>query len=85
MARKQVLVQLDDALLEGLDRAADDIGISRSELIRRAARGLLQLMAEAEADRRLVESYKRLPQEEWIVAAGRNMLQDLDLGPPPPE
>lgn len=85
MARKQVLVQLDDVLLEGLDKAALDAGVSRSELLRRAARALLEAIDEAEADRKLVESYKRVPQEAWIVAAGRNLAAQLDIGPPPPE
>ena len=85
MVRKQVLVQLDDVLLQGLDRAARDVGVSRSELLRRAARALLQALDEAEADRRLVEAYRRVPQEAWIVEAGRNLAAQLDIGPAPPE
>ena len=85
VARRQVIVQLDDDLIKGLDRAARKVGVSRSELLRRGARALLDAMAEAEADRRLVESYRRLPQEIWIVEAGRRLAGQLDLGPPPPE
>lgn len=85
VARKQVLVQLDDALLDGLDKAAREAGVSRSELLRRAARALLDAIDESEADRKLVESYTRVPQEAWIVAAGRNLAVELDIGPPPRE
>jgi Arc/MetJ-type ribon-helix-helix transcriptional regulator len=85
MARKQVLVQLEDSLVKDLDRLARQAGVSRSELLRRAARALLQAMEEAEADRKLVESYKRIPQEAWIVTAGRDLASQLDIGPPPPE
>jgi len=85
MARKQVLVQLEDSLVRDLDRLARQAGVSRSELLRRAARALLQAMEEAEADRKLVESYRRIPQEAWIVAAGRKLASQLDIGPPPPE
>jgi predicted transcriptional regulator len=85
VARRQVIVQLDDELMEGLDRAARKLGVSRSELLRRGARALLDALAEAEADRQLVESYRRLPQEAWIVEAGRRLAGGLDLGSPPPE
>lgn len=85
MARKQVLVQLEDSLVRDLDRLATQAGVSRSELLRRAAWALLQAMEEAEADRKLVESYKRIPQEAWIAAGGRNLASQLDIGPPPPE
>jgi metal-responsive CopG/Arc/MetJ family transcriptional regulator len=68
-----VLVQLDDDLVGRLDEAAQSEGVSRSELIRRGATALLEARDEAEAVRRLVEAYRRLPQEEWIIEAGDAM------------
>ncbi len=85
VARKQVLVQLDDELVEGLDRLAEEEGVSRSELIRRAARVLIQQADWAEADRKMIEAYRRQPQEPWIGELGTQLAAELDLGPPPPE
>jgi metal-responsive CopG/Arc/MetJ family transcriptional regulator len=85
MARKQVIVQLDSDLIGQLDRAARKLGVSRSELLRRGAQAVLQVMDEAEADRALAEAYTRIPQEAWIVEAGRYLASQSDLGPPPPE
>ena len=69
MARKQVIVQLDDELVRGLDRAAKERGVSRSELIRRAARMLIQYLEEGELDRRHEEGYRRVPEEPELVEA----------------
>jgi len=64
MARKQVLVQLDDALVEALDTRAQGTGVSRSELIRRAIASHLRDLDWAEQDRAAVGSYRRAP-EVW--------------------
>lgn len=85
MARKQVIVQLDEELVRALDRVAKRNGVSRSDLIRRASRALLDALTEAEADRQLIRAYGRVPQEAWIVEAGRQLASELDLGPPPRE
>jgi metal-responsive CopG/Arc/MetJ family transcriptional regulator len=66
MARKQVIVQLDDELVKSLDRAATKVGINRSELLRQAAFMWLQVVAEEELDRMHAEAYRRIPQgTEW--------------------
>lgn len=67
VARKQVIVQLDDAMVGALDRLARKERVSRSELLRRAAQALLESYRVAQADRRLVESYRRTPQDPVIV------------------
>ena len=85
VARKQVLVQLDDDLVEGLDRLAEAAGVSRSELIRLAARGMIQALEWAEADRKMVEAYRIQPQEDWIAEAATQLASRIDPGPPPPE
>jgi metal-responsive CopG/Arc/MetJ family transcriptional regulator len=58
MARKQVLVQLDDKLLKELDEAAETTGVSRSVLLRKAARMYLDAISEEELDRQHAESYR---------------------------
>jgi metal-responsive CopG/Arc/MetJ family transcriptional regulator len=73
MARKEVLVQLDDELINRLDRLADKQGTSRSELLRRGAAAVLDAAEQAEADRALQEAYRRLPQDPAIVSAASRL------------
>jgi metal-responsive CopG/Arc/MetJ family transcriptional regulator len=67
MARKPVLVQLDDQLVEQLDELATETGISRSELVRRGAVALLEAYRVRRDDVRLVEAYRRQPQDPVLV------------------
>jgi hypothetical protein len=72
MPRLQVLVQLDDDLVRRLDRLAEDLSVSRSELLRRGARAVLAATDLAGADRALIEAYRLQPQDPSIVeAAGK--------------
>src|SRR6266511_3089969 len=61
MARKEVLVQLDDELVRRLDALAAKAGISRSELLRRGAIAVLEASEFAEADQALIDAYRRQP------------------------
>ena len=62
MARREVLVQLDDDLVARLDKLAKRAEVSRSELLRRAAL----------ADKRLVEGYTKYPPDAALLdASGR--------------
>lgn len=67
MARRQVLVQLDDALVRALDKVAGKQHVSRSELLRRAASRFLETLAEEEMDRRHAEGYRKYPQELDVI------------------
>ena len=72
MTRVQVLVQLDDDLVSELDRLARRLSVSRSELLRRGARAVLEAADLADADRALIEAYRAQSQDPSIVeAAGR--------------
>lgn len=73
VGRREVLVQLDDELVERLDRLADKDGTSRSELLRRGAAAVLQAAEHADADRALQEAYRRAPQDPAIVAAASRL------------
>lgn len=66
MARKQVIVQLDDALIDGLDALARQLGVSRSELLRRGAETVLRCAQEAADDRALIEAYRRQPPDRIL-------------------
>jgi predicted transcriptional regulator len=77
MARKQVLVQLDDELLARLDALAAKLGTSRSGLLRRGALAVLEAEELAEADRRLVDAYRAQPQDPAVVAAAARLAAEL--------
>jgi metal-responsive CopG/Arc/MetJ family transcriptional regulator len=64
-----VLVQLDDRLVEDLDVLARELGLSRSELLRRGAQAVLDADALTKADIRLQNSYQSVPQDDAIIAA----------------
>jgi metal-responsive CopG/Arc/MetJ family transcriptional regulator len=73
MARKQVLVQLEDTQVARLD--ALDAGEGRSDLIRRAIDLYLEAVEESVADLRYAAAYERLPEDPAEFAA----LRDLSL------
>jgi len=73
MARKQVIVQLDDELVADLDRAASEEGVSRSELIRRAAAALLSVKKDKRLERQLVAAYRRAPQDPVMIETARRL------------
>ena len=69
MARKEVLVQLDDQLVADLDRIAKERGVSRSELIRQGAAALVTAVEEAKADEELIAAYTKHPQDPREIEA----------------
>ena len=73
MARKEVLVQLDDELVAQLDALAEREGTSRSELLRRGALAVLDATAERDDDAALVEAYRRTPQDPAMVRSARRL------------
>ncbi len=73
MARKEVLVQLDDELVAELDALAEREGTSRSELLRRGAVAVLAARAERDADEALKEAYRRTPQDPAVVRSARRL------------
>jgi predicted transcriptional regulator len=73
MARKQVLVQLDDAVVKRLDRLAGEMGVSRSELLRRGALAVLESERIARAERDLIEAYRSRPADPALVESARRL------------
>jgi metal-responsive CopG/Arc/MetJ family transcriptional regulator len=63
VARKQVLVQLDDTQVAALDRLAVAADDSRSELIRHAIDLYLNARAEAIEDLRYADAYAMKPED----------------------
>lgn len=81
VARRQTVVQLNDELLSLLDDESGRLGISRSELIRRAIVDYLEDEREAAIDAAIIEGYTRIPQEDdpWAHAALEGVLRGADL------
>lgn len=73
MARKEVLVQLDDELVSRLDALASAEGTNRSELLRRGALTVLEAADLTAADRELQEAYRQVPQEVALAKAARRL------------
>jgi len=63
MARRQTLIQLDDARISALDQRAAAAGQSRSELIREAVDLLLGTGDAATIDAAIVAGYAHCPAE----------------------
>ena len=64
MARQQVLLQIDDALLSLLDERAAAEHVSRSELVRRSLRTMLAAEEAASIDRAIARGYEAAPAPE---------------------
>lgn len=78
MPRTQTLVQLTDELIAALDERAAASGASRSELIRDAIERYLDEGLSAEIDRRIVDGYRRCPQEPdpWLERLARESIAE---------
>jgi metal-responsive CopG/Arc/MetJ family transcriptional regulator len=73
MARREVLVQLDDDLVARLDELAAQLGTNRSELLRRGAAAVITAEELALADRELISGYQRQPPEPALVQSARRL------------
>ena len=73
MARREVLVQLDDDLVQQLDLLATQLGTNRSELLRRGAQAVITAEDLAEADRELAAAYRRQPADPALVQSARRL------------
>jgi metal-responsive CopG/Arc/MetJ family transcriptional regulator len=60
------MVQLNDALLDMLDRRATETGRSRSDLIREAIEQYYKGDIEAAVDRAMVDGYTRVPDDDEL-------------------
>jgi len=73
VARREVLVQLDDNLVEQLDALAAGLGTNRSELMRRGAQAVLDAEGLAASDRQLRSAYERQPADPRLVQSARRL------------
>lgn len=76
--RQPTLVQLTNGLIARLDEHAGRLGISRSELIRRAIEEHLAASDAGAIDRAIVEGYTRIAPPEidpWVDAAAAESIR----------
>jgi predicted transcriptional regulator len=72
VARKQVLVQLDDDLVARLDELASHLAVSRSQLLREAALAMLDRVWQEEAERATIAAYLKQPEDPgWVATTTR--------------
>ena len=70
------MVQLDDELVESLDRLAMERGTNRSEHLRRGAQAVLDAEARRATDRQFQASYRSIPQDPAIVEAATRLARE---------
>ena len=70
MARKQVLMQLDDDLVGRLDELVRQTGRNRSDLAREALRDLLDRFSEEAIDRQYLEALQRSAPDPALARLG---------------
>jgi metal-responsive CopG/Arc/MetJ family transcriptional regulator len=73
MARREVLVQLDDELGRQLDQLATRLRTNRSDLLRQGAHAVIAADELTRADRDLVAAYQRQPPDPAIVQSARTL------------
>jgi metal-responsive CopG/Arc/MetJ family transcriptional regulator len=73
MARREVLVQLDDDLVMALDTMATRLGTNRSELLRRGAQAVIAAEELAGADGELMAAYRRQPADPALIQSSRRL------------
>jgi hypothetical protein len=73
MARREVLVQLDDDLVEHLDELAKALGTNRSELLRRGAQAVIDVEDTRAADLDLITAYRRQPIEPALLRSAARL------------
>ena len=73
VARREVLVQLDDDLVVRLDALAAQLGTNRSELLRRGAQAVISVEDFAEADREFEAAYRRQPIDPELIQSARRL------------
>jgi predicted transcriptional regulator len=76
MARKEVLVQLDDELVARLDEVAARHRVSRSEILRRGALAVLEANDLTQADEALQQAYRRQPQDPILVDTAMRLARE---------
>jgi metal-responsive CopG/Arc/MetJ family transcriptional regulator len=73
VARREVLVQLDDELVADLDQLATALGTSRSDLLRRGAQAVLLAESFDEADRNVQLAYSAKPADSLVIRSARQL------------
>ena len=76
VARREVLVQLDDDLVARLDSLAAELGTNRSALLRRGAHAVIGAEDLAAADRQLEAAYRHRPVDPDLLRSAQRLAAD---------
>ena len=80
MARKPVLLQLSEELLERIDQLTAAQGRSRSAVVREAVERYITEESQALKDQQMAEGYRRIPDDEqfdeWAEVAVRELVEE---------
>jgi len=76
MALREIAVVLDDQLIKKIDALAKELGVDRSEIMRRGVGAILDADALRKADRKLQDSYLSITQDEAIIEAAARFARE---------
>jgi metal-responsive CopG/Arc/MetJ family transcriptional regulator len=80
VARRPTLVQLDDELIQALDRRARSEGRSRSAVIRAAVEAYVEDERKRVIDEAIIEGYRRFPPDDefdaWAEESAKRSIAD---------
>jgi metal-responsive CopG/Arc/MetJ family transcriptional regulator len=80
VARKPVLLQLSEELLERIDQLTATQGRSRSAVVREAVERYITEQSQALKDQQMAEGYRRIPDDEqfdeWAEVAVRELVEE---------
>jgi metal-responsive CopG/Arc/MetJ family transcriptional regulator len=76
VALREILVVLDDDLIERVDVLSEELGVDRSEIMRRGVRAVLDADDSRKADGKLQSSYRSMPQDQAIVGAAEVLARE---------
>lgn len=69
VARKQIMVELDEDMIQALDRIADREATTRSDLLRRGARAVMLFAEWSGSDTDIADTYRKHPEDAQLIEA----------------
>ncbi len=73
MAKRKVLIHIDEELVDRLAQIASAQGTSRSELLQRGARAVIEAEELRVADATLVDAYQHQPPDPALVESAARL------------
>ncbi len=78
MTTKSVIqVPMDADLLKHINKICKKRGVKRAELIRQVCQNYIKQIEDAEAERRCIEAYRRIPDDPAIGEVGAQLAAEI--------